>query len=250
MYMILEEIIKVLDRGLSGIIIGAIIGFLTSHYFKDRTELSYQTVSFPLNITQDYLSDKKNLRKFVKTIYIVWNSGNQVITHDDITSAEPLRLTSKMNSIMLLRTLKISKISNEVHLPFKLHEVLIDFKFLTPGDGFVFEVIHHREDTLSLDGQIVGMKKRIKHNGGINMANGRRGLQTSFILMTASIFGINIMYIITGVVAPVMGSVVVMYLFSIIGIILSIFLFKLSLKEFPSNLKIKEIGEYIMRLRK
>ena len=104
---------------------------------------------------------EKQIDNLWSTIYCIWNSGNVVIDKCDVVESRPLKLICKRGSILDVRILTQSDISNA----FKVKRVLpseaeIEFDYMDGNEGVKLQVLHTGENKeLSIDIKIKGGKQ-------------------------------------------------------------------------------------------
>ncbi|MFC1998829.1 hypothetical protein ACFLVR_04205 [Chloroflexota bacterium] len=158
---------------------------------------SFKTVRmFEINKGDDSLPqislDGKIVNEIYRTEVLFVNKGNETIRNGDITK----KITVDLGDNVILQKPRISQMSNpENRIALDTTEenksfVEVDFYYLDPDDGALFEVIHSKKDKVELTANIMGVNK-IKHIfGWFNM---------NYIWRSQG----NILGIVFGVVTPI-----------------------------------------------
>ncbi|MGW9531024.1 hypothetical protein ACWHAM_25625 [Paenibacillus terrae] len=240
-----QFILEMFDRGLVGIVFGGIIGYTISLYFKSRKKLSFQSNSLLFHITKRYpISYSKQYKgiytsKLTRSIYFVWNSGNQVIERNDISSIEPLRIGVKGNSqIIDAKLLKTCREANNIRVTSDNEQAKLTFDYLNPNDGCVIEIIHTSKKRPFIVGEIKGISKGITNYGDIFFFSGRQGARIASLFLIVMTSLLYLLYIITGIIPPKIGTKEGLYIYLALGYFISIITLIFSHRNFPSQLKI------------
>ncbi|OZQ66541.1 hypothetical protein [Paenibacillus odorifer] len=158
-------VIRFLNNGLVGIILGAIIGYSTSYYFSSRKHLSYQKITLPLylsgvnNITKTGFYRGNASAKLVRTYFYIWNSGNSVILNNDIPSLSPIKLTWKQDEGTPFEVSIVKETNYTNNVKFDINSRELEFEYLGVKDGVVIEIIHEKRKSPQLIGTVIGSKK-------------------------------------------------------------------------------------------
>lgn len=139
-------------------VLSLFFGIFTWIIGKNRKEISYVKSSFSV-----VESDNKNISKMkvlydeneVSSIkikkYALWNSGNQVLNHDDVVEPQMIKITSRNSDTKILDA-QILGATDESNL-FKINssnekEIIIDFNYVARGDGCAIQILHtgHNSD--------------------------------------------------------------------------------------------------------
>ena len=97
---------------------------------RDNLEITYCGVAIP---------------RLTRTIYVLWSSGSSSVSREDIASKDALRIIkSDDGEIISARILKTNNESSEFQVSLCKDNsfVEIDFDYLQPKNGAVFEVLH------------------------------------------------------------------------------------------------------------
>ncbi|MDT8976442.1 hypothetical protein RQP50_09335 [Paenibacillus sp. chi10] len=243
MDFIFNYLIEILDRGFAGVILGAIIGYCTSYYFTDRKQLSYQSNSYFFLSNEAHNPQKINgiySTKLKRTMFIFWNSGNQLINGDEISKVETLKIKSDdIADSLNVKLLYVSRLANKIEVECINNEIIIFFEYMNPNDGFILEVTNNKRSKLVVMGEIKGAKS-IKNNGNFDFSNGRRGVKALGYSLLGCTSVIYISYIFTGFIPPKIGSLTGLYLTTGLGFIVGCLTLFSAHKHFPLNLKIDQ----------
>ncbi|MBE9064623.1 hypothetical protein [cf. Phormidesmis sp. LEGE 11477] len=155
----------------------AVISILISVYFylksKSVKRILYCSRSITVieDLPQDnrlklYFSDRE-IRKLILTKVAIWNSGSETIKPDSFVEKIPLRVSfaapnKTIESYLLYANNKTNEILPKID---QAGNLLINFKYLDPGDGVVIKIAHEGkvEDFVSVEGTIYNKKKnRVK----------------------------------------------------------------------------------------
>ena len=140
---------------IASLIVGA-IGILLAvvFYLKSRRikRISYAIRSFNLiddtvsslpGFAASYNGNEFNNLTALKILF--WNSGSELLSRNDITSSDPVRLEFPQDVTVL--DAKVSVSSNTANLakviidPDSKNRCMIDFDFLSKGEGFILSVL-------------------------------------------------------------------------------------------------------------
>lgn len=97
---------------------------------RDNLEITYLGVAIP---------------RLTRTIYVLWSSGSSSVSREDIASRDALRIIkSDDGEIISARILKTNNESSEFQVSLSNDKsfVAIDFDYLQPKNGAVFEILH------------------------------------------------------------------------------------------------------------
>ncbi len=164
----------IINKGWFGIVAGLVISIVTGVYFlrksKQRTALSVEmlhTIIIAPSEPDDRLEvryDGAPVPRVTKSVAGFWNSGNQVIRRDDISARDPVALRCT-ESARILQVRMLAETREVIWARHTVHddsEILIDFDFLNPEDGFTIEVLHTGQwGAISPAGTIKGMDREI-----------------------------------------------------------------------------------------
>jgi hypothetical protein len=151
--MILELLLKHLKDivlTLVGLVGGGIVSLFFYRRALQRREISYATdVDRLIWSRGSAFSDIKLLykgRKLFdprKTIYYVWNSGNCVLNASDVASGNPLSIGGSNVRILSAEIASTTREVIRARLDRRSNsEVILDFDFLDPSDGFIVELFY------------------------------------------------------------------------------------------------------------
>jgi hypothetical protein len=151
--MIVELILthlKDITLTLVGLVGGGIISLFFYRKALQRREISYATdVDRLIWSRGSAFSDIKLLykgRKLFdprKTIYYVWNSGNCILNASDVASGNLLSIGGSNVRILSAEIASTTREVTRVQLDRRSDsEVILNFDFLDPGDGFVVELFY------------------------------------------------------------------------------------------------------------
>lgn len=108
------------------------------------------------------LYDGKSIEDVSITKYAIWNSGNLVISKDDIPPGGEIRvIVNDTNSILL--DVNITSVTNDVNAfsvkSINEKEAIICFEYANPNDGALIEVLHTGKSSVtSIKCDIIGSK--------------------------------------------------------------------------------------------
>ena len=116
---------------------------------KKRKRISYSCVNNPIVLRgaeqienlQVLYSGNEIPNLFISQFYI-WNSGNEVISREDVVSSKPLCIRCDNDSVLLHATVILtSEQTNNFSITcFDSNSVIIDFDYFEPGDGLLVQV--------------------------------------------------------------------------------------------------------------
>lgn len=103
----------------------------------------------------------RDINDLSSTIYYIWNSGNIVIDKRDVVESRPLKIISQKGTILDVRILAQSDISNAFEVKnISASEVEIAFDYMDGNEGVKLQVLHTGENKeLSVDVKIKGGKQ-------------------------------------------------------------------------------------------
>lgn len=151
-------------------IIGVAIAIITYILSRPKYKISLHKVTNDLIGLSDsllpnqveVLYEGETVDKLASSTFIIWNSGNKVITKSALATINPLRIEVEDN-VRILRY-EIEKLSNPtcniaISLdPSKKH-LTLDFDFLEKNDGVRIKILHTGEDEeIKLVGKVIGVK--------------------------------------------------------------------------------------------
>ncbi|MGO8079868.1 hypothetical protein [Rhizobium leguminosarum] len=138
--------------GIAGIAIGVALPF----WFRQKALMRYATLEASIASTYQNTRFKDDLEIYFKgvsvpivtgTIFWIWNGGNTTIHSHDIAPSDRLRLVLPQDSTILRFSIgKSSRLVNNARHVISdgaaNTEVIIDFDFLEPNEGFLCELVH------------------------------------------------------------------------------------------------------------
>lgn len=244
MYVFLDFIFKLMNLGIVGVILGGIIGYITSYTFTGRPRLSYQYLVVPYYLEDilgaEYLTSirspikKSNLKR---TYLVVWNSGNKLIDGSDISSK--YRLGAQLYSVRGVAPIKSSKPYNSVTFSISDNQILFDFDYLKPGEGFVVQIIS-LSNHIKVQGDIKTSSKEVVNNRTIISLRGNKDFYAMSILCLIFTILNSLIYLYYGYI-PTFGNFYIEPKFSsvliYVPLLMAIFIYVYSKKHFPAHLK-------------
>lgn len=167
-----------------GIIIGGLIGVITTYAFTTRSKLYYQVSKLQiignigLNLPDEFevTVAGKRINNLQKSQIIIWNGGTSTIMGDKIVKEDHLRLVFDASTNILDVNItglsrKVTKFTAEKDMT-RENEVILEFDFLDRKDGVIIEILHTNSNSdVKLDGTIRGLRKGIKFKGYIDYFN-------------------------------------------------------------------------------
>lgn len=152
--------------------IGAMIFALYTWFAgKERKEISFSSNSFKIinagksTIPElQLLYQNKAIDNLTITRFAIWNSGNRVISSDDIVAVKPLTLACHNNETKILDATIIKQ--GEPTNMFKTiraeeDKFILDFDYIDKQDGIVLQVLH--------TGPSINLELECKIKGGKNL---------------------------------------------------------------------------------
>ncbi|ROQ49640.1 hypothetical protein EDF85_2423 [Pseudomonas putida] len=183
--------------GLLGLISVPIVYFLT----RQRTSLSYAYLgehllgsasdALPSGISVHYHGT--NIPRLTKSVIVLWNTGENTISGDDLVGLDPLRFhVGYDGAILSVMILKSTRVVNGfwVQTPTMEapNESVMGFGFLGSGDGVVVEILHtSAKRHAEIRGTLRGLPKGLKSVGRITRSRSlKRNRPTRFFRMILS----------------------------------------------------------------
>ena len=120
--------------------------------FPDEVEVRYRGTSVP---------------QLTSSTVWIWNAGQQAVRSSDLTQHDPLQLHF-VGEVLNVRRRKVSHDATRIRLEPEVkasdeesgQTIHVNFDFLNPGDGAVFEVLHSGSaEAPKCTGTIVGLRK-------------------------------------------------------------------------------------------
>jgi len=239
----IDILLDIMNKGITGIILGVIFGFFTSLYFESRKKLVYQSNVKKYKINQSTGSYKGvPIEKLYMSTITIWNAGNQVIKSNDIVMGYPIKLQFSENAIILEREIvRRTKESNGCEINLSGRDILFDFYYLNPRDGLTVSIIHAGKEKPKVLGEIIGIS-RIKDYGNISFEFNRliSSKKSGVFFLVSGVFMYST-YQTTGFIASIpfgTGTVYTLIFNLICCLILSITSFFFSNRSIPKELRL------------
>ena len=133
------------------------------------------------------------INQIYKTIFILWNSGNQLIDKSDVLNKNPLEINIKENEIILDVNIKsVTREACDICINNEAQKAIIEFDFLDKQDGMLLEILH--TDILIIDEWIIKGVKVKKCKEISDFKSKKLVSKISSILMNSGfIMGMSIM---------------------------------------------------------
>jgi hypothetical protein len=174
---------KLMNEGWFGLVVGVVIAIATTAlalrlHSKGLRRVSLRFMSGDVSLvspsdsieTDHFLEiwyAGKQVPRVTSTSYGIWNDGTETFRHADIVESDPLRLHLTDASSRILQVSvegQTRTVNRAVARVVSDEDVVLDFDFLDPTDGFRVEVLHTgTPGTLEVAGTIRGLKAGIQH---------------------------------------------------------------------------------------
>lgn len=179
------------------------LSFYSKEYIILRTLLPFLHKNIEVSF-----KDKK-IDNICEGLITIWNSGKKAIRKGDIANENPLKLYFKDEvEILDARIITTVNNSNNCHIIIQDDkEVLIEFDYINPRDGFVIKVNYslvNELDTISLtqaqvEGSIIGMEQNIINYNSVKGSPKRKVTETIFICLSFLIILSLDMFVLRGI---------------------------------------------------
>ncbi|MFH3100949.1 hypothetical protein [Citrobacter freundii] len=163
--------------GIGGIIIAIISIFITRSVSKISSHLEFNSLIggfesvLPKKINITYAD--VSVEKVSSSVFVIWNSGNKVISGNALKTIDPLRIEAS-DGVEILRSNiqktnnKTSNIKIEID-PKNKNNLLISFDYLEKKNGFRIEILHTGDrDSLQVKGTLIDVKPLKKRSSDLN----------------------------------------------------------------------------------
>jgi hypothetical protein len=162
--------------GISGLIIGIVgipLAFLVGRRNRQRPDLRVVTDYDQIVAPGDFAGggeiklawDGTPLEEVSRTNIAFWNHRGDHVSGDDVLPADRLRIeVDEDDQILQVRVVSFSKTQNAL----KVNGQAIEFAYLDPRDGGVFEVLHRGESPARIAGTIPGAKIKASRFGNLS----------------------------------------------------------------------------------
>jgi hypothetical protein len=135
----------------------------------------------------------RRVGRISKEIIVIWNSGNTILSGDQIVANDPLRIVLPENGEMLgsPEVIKESRAVNSVRVVLRedsLHEAVCIFDFLEPGEGAIIKALHTGRGKVEVKGTLRGMPKGVSDHGWLNLASYKPPLKLALIPLAVAGF--------------------------------------------------------------
>ncbi|MFI5607255.1 hypothetical protein [Amycolatopsis sp. NPDC051903] len=164
-------------------VVGIIISFFLAKRGRERPEIrhleDFDVVISPedalLNRGLELQFNGRNINTVSRTIFAVWNRRGSTLLGTDVVPEDKLRLQLGDKDIVLrARIVAFSRPQIKATLTtgaqHKANQVILDFDFLDPSDGFIVEVIHPGPDKPTMEGTMRGARLVSIGNGTLTAA--------------------------------------------------------------------------------
>ncbi|EED0306046.1 hypothetical protein D8N18_RS21095 [Escherichia coli] len=206
----------------------------------------------------EILYEGETVNKLASSTFVIWNSGNKIITKNSLTTIDPLRIEA-INDVKILRH-EIIRLSNHTcnistHIDENKTSILLSFDFLEKNDGVRIKILHTGNDSdINLVGKVIGVKtpkttprpEKIKSTMIIDkllFGKTTLGFYLTAIVFLTAIFTATIIWpdeIIKFNELSSASTVWMLRAFAIINLFSLLFLFGLNRTNYPAVLKENE----------
>lgn len=147
----------------------AVLGLAASIYYGVKSKrvkrISFLKRTRRLVLPRDIITPElhiffgdKELSDISVSFFTIWNSGNEIIQHDDIVLSKPLEIKPTGNGeILEAQIIKKNDDSCLFNVTTEGNKTRIDFDYTEPSEGILLQVIH-TGDLQDLSGKIKGGK--------------------------------------------------------------------------------------------
>ncbi len=166
--------------GIVGAILG-VIGIFSYKISKSSAKPAYQKSSLRLiGRDEDNLPNEvtvsfqgKEVDRLTKTTLIIWNNGTEVLDGTNVITSDPISISfNETDNILSYKILKSTKKVNNIQITKNIantHQLILNFDYLDPEDGFILEILHDSElRTPKITGTIKGIPHGIIDLGNVN----------------------------------------------------------------------------------
>ncbi|WIO42190.1 hypothetical protein P2G42_20230 [Klebsiella electrica] len=163
--------------GIGGILVAIFSIFLTRAVSKISSHLEFNSLiggfesSLPKKINITY--DDVPVEKVSSSVFIIWNSGNKVISGEALKTIDPLRIEAS-NGVEILRS-NIQRTNNKTNnIQIKTDQnnknnLLISFDYLEKKNGARIEILHTGDsDGLQVKGTLIDVKPLKRRTGTLH----------------------------------------------------------------------------------
>ncbi|WP_247152598.1 hypothetical protein [Escherichia coli] len=247
-------------------IIGVAIAIFTIFFSRKCYKISlHKTTNDLIGLSDSLLPNQveilyegETVNKLASSTFVIWNSGNKIITKNSLTTIDPLRIEA-INDVKILRH-EIIRLNNHTcnistHIDENKTSILLSFDFLEKNDGVRIKILHTGNDSdINLVGKVIGVKtpkttprpEKIKSTMIIDkllFGKTTLGFYLTAIVFLTAIFTATIIWpdeIIKFNELSSASTVWMLRAFAIINLFSLLFLFGLNRTNYPAVLKENE----------
>ncbi|MGY2223416.1 hypothetical protein ACW9IK_12075 [Pseudomonas gingeri] len=184
--------------GIAGIVFAA----LTYLWTRKRTSLAYVHLgehllgsasdALPSEIVVQY--NGISIPRLTKSILILWNSGENTVSGEDIVARDPLRFHAGddgriLSAVILKSSRSVNDFSILKTLDIGANEITFNFNFLDTNDGVVVEILHTSTDRKpSIKGTLKGLPQGFRNLGQFTRPKPQKKMQGKLRSLAWSLF--------------------------------------------------------------
>lgn len=137
-----------------------IVGKKTKQISIDKYTNEIVKMGMSLTRKLEMKFDGKVIQDLSSTIFIIWNSGNDVINANDMVGEIPIKITCENEQFLDVKIIKRSDRSNDFRiLNFNSKDIRMTFDYINSGEGLRLQILHTgSEEKIHVELKIKGGK--------------------------------------------------------------------------------------------